>query len=127
MWTSRAAAMTAPSAKAAATRAMRSPRFFRGASFSADMRCSFRGSANVADRGVAADARNVAAMDHRIDEVRVAPAAVGLDDRRALRPGPNDVREVVQREGHRVMPAVEGLDRVLRDRPGRRVTVVAGG
>src|SRR6185369_3425357 len=76
MLTASAAAPIATTAKTPVTRAMRRPRFFRGwVSF--DMRCSpscgsgWWMSAEVTDRGVAADAGDALAVRHLLDEVGV--------------------------------------------------------
>src|SRR5512144_448696 len=98
MLTSREATATATSAKTPATSAMRRPRLLWGWGwFSVDIvvllfvgRSGSSRSAQVPDRGVAADARHVAAVRDVVDEIGVAAAAVPLDDLAALRPRADD-------------------------------------
>src|SRR5512142_1660307 len=110
MLTSRAATPTATSANTPATSAMSRPRLLWGWGwFSVAivvLLCRtdrLRKSAQVADRGVAADAGHVAAVRDVVDEIGVAAAAVPLDDLAALRPRADDVGESAERERHRVV------------------------
>src|SRR5512143_1798315 len=124
MLASSAAAPTATRAKTPTTRATRSPRFFWGFG-STDMECSFfvrcgvRGrSAEVADGGVAADAGDAAPVGDVVHQLGVAAAAIALDHLAALRTRADVLRVAAEREGHRVVVAVQGLHHVLRDEAG---------
>src|SRR5512141_262265 len=133
MLTSRTATPTATSANTPATSATRRPRLLWGLGWFSgdivvllvDVGVAALRSAQVPDRGVAADARHVAAVRDVVDEIGVAAAAVPLDDLAALRPRADDVGEAAEREGHRVVVAVQRLHPVLRDPARRRVAVVA--
>src|SRR5688572_8156758 len=75
---------------------------------------------------VASDAVQVAGVN-LLHEGFVAPAAVEVDDLAVVRPDPDGLGEILEREALRMPEPVLGLRRVLADEALRDVAVVAGG